>query len=373
MRTRPVAMKEHGVTQATATVRGRCRCGRRYRIRNLTGPTHVACPQCGRAISVTEADLQLAGGDLFFTAAPVEFDDAPRDAVIIDRGLLRIAKAGSRPGVTGRDVLDSPDAMVARALRGGLGLGLPHGDPARGETVFVEVEQRPFLHDLAASFYFAGSRHNAITVGLYAVGCSVLVAVFYPLALLGPLVLLTVPLFVATAIFLMQFYWTTLERTAGGEEEIPAFQSGFDIWEDAIRPFFVLLAISVFCSIPLGAWAMLAPPGLREDSLLRLIALGAGWFFWPVAVMSVAIGRRFLFLRPDWLVRCVAAIGPVYIVAWVAVIVSVAGWIFAVSLIDYWFWIPAVGFAINMYFGYVLFRTLGLLYRHFQQRFPWKY
>lgn len=361
------------MTESIAVVRGRCRCGRRYRIRNVSGPTHVACPQCGRAISVTDADLKLAGGDLRFAAAPAEFDDAPRDAIPIDRGLLRLARTGSRPGLTGREVLDSPDAMVARALRGGLGLGLPHGDPARGESVFVEVEERPFLHDVAASFYFAGSRHNAINILLYAVGCSALLAVTYVLAPFGPLVLLAIPFYIATAIFLMQFYWSTLELTAGGEDEIPAFQSGFDFWDDGLRPILVLAIISGFCSIPLAALALFGPGSLAGDPLLRLIALGAGWFFWPIAVMSVALGRRLLFLRPDWLVRCVAGIGPAYVVAWLAVIAAVAGWLLAMQFIDYWFWFPVVGVAINMYFGYVLFRTLGLLYRHFHERFPWKF
>jgi hypothetical protein len=96
--------------------------------------------------------------------------------------------------------------------------------------------------------------------------------------------------------------------------------------------------------------------------------------------MSVALGGTILYMRPDWLVRCVAGIGPVYLFAWVLV-VAVAGALIASgrygeqiigsSLLVRLVYRPASAF-VELYLGYVLFRTLGLLYRHFQQRFPWR-
>jgi hypothetical protein len=34
---------------------------------------------------------------------------------------------------------------------------------------------------------------------------------------------------------------------------------------------------------------------------------------------------------------------------------------------------PIVGYAAELYFGYIVFRTLGLLFRHYRTRFPWKF
>jgi len=55
------------------------------------------------------------------------------------------------------------------------------------------------------------------------------------------------------------------------------------------------------------------------------------------------------------------------------VLLAVVGWCLLWRFWAIWIWIPIVGFAANLYLGYVVFRTLGLLFRHFRVRFPWKY
>ena len=57
----------------------------------------------------------------------------------------------------------------------------------------------------------------------------------------------------------------------------------------------------------------------------------------------------------------------------VTVMLTVVGWYFFLQYWHIWILIPVVGFVVNFYFGYVVFRTLGLLFRHFRARFPWKY
>jgi hypothetical protein len=360
-------------------VRGRCACGRRYRIRHARVGITVTCPNCGRPIPITDADMRAAYLDA--RLIPIQADAAePLEAIPLDFGELTLAPEGSRLGVTGHRALDHEEAMLASARRGGLALGHTFDDvspPAApsGAQVIIELEpgRRAFVYDLLASLYFAGIQRNAFNILVMAAACSLMVALQYLFLLMPLLLLFMLPAYGLVVVYLVQFYWSVLRLTAAGEDEIPWIQSDWSLWQDGFQPLIWIALISGFCSLP--AWLMNAYglPSLAAGSALWWVVLGAGWFFWPVAVMSVALGRTLLFLRPDWLIRCIIGIGSVYLVAWAAVMLAIAGWYAFLRYWGIWIWIPVVGFAVNLYFGYVVFRTLGLLFRHFRARFPWKY
>ena len=132
-------------------------------------------------------------------------------------------------------------------------------------------------------------------------------------------------------------------------------------------------------------WVLMYAPKSPNTLALSLVLLALGWFFWPVAVMSYAMGRSFAYLRPDWLVRCVYGIGPVYLIAWVLVMGTIAAWYgfyIGIGLLDNLpLWgkgllaivVSPLAACVNLYFGYVLFRMIGLLFRHYRTRFPWKF
>jgi len=76
--------------------------------------------------------------------------------------------------------------------------------------------------------------------------------------------------------------------------------------------------------------------------------------------------------------------GPRYLVAWALVMITLMGWLFFMSLdvpstgsvgldMAVMFFRQAVTTGANLYFGYVTFRMIGLLFRHYRHRFPWKY
>ena len=178
----------------------------------------------------------------------------------------------------------------------------------------------------------------------------------------------------------MQFYWSVLTSTANGEDEISLVQADWDWWDDALRPLLLLALISAVCTLPMLILDRVLPPAqaLRTHMLWTTLALG--WFFWPVSVMSVATGGTLSFLRPDLLIRCIIGIGPVYLAAWAIAATTLASWWIVIAAQSTPLPIPIIGtigvlfigMTANLYFGYVLFRALGLLYRHFQQRFPWR-
>lgn len=389
------------VPPPVVTVRGRCACGRRFRIRNARAGLGVACPNCQRIIQLSDIDIRAALGgddDRIIGLKPDEVELI--EAIPVTRGArLRLASEGSRPGLTGHRAFEHEEAQVVSALSP-QNFNNPTATPTPGATVALyssddPIPVRTFFDDLLASFYFAGYLSNALSLALSAAILAVPTVVLFiaPMNLmfmLGAIITLSM---VIVAGFVLQFYWGVLECTVGNEDEIPWVQERFDLMEDILRPAFWLAVLSVECTAPaiigtIISQKMAAAP-LPVWAGIALLALG--WFFWPVGVMSVALGRTVYFLRPDWLVRCVIGIGPSYLVACMVIALTIAGWwsvgyvrdqlnnLYAVVGPN-WQWalmiayIPLITvlFTINLYFGYVLFRTLGLLFRHFRRRLPWR-
>jgi len=360
-------------------VRGRCACGKRYRIRNAQPGITVTCPNCGRPIPITGADLRAA---LAHTRlAPIQTETAELLEVIpIDFGELTLAPEGSRLGLTGKKALDHEEAMLASAMQGSLTLRETYAEisppaPEASARVLIELEprRRAFVYDLLASFYCAGILSNALNILVIAAACSLILLVQWTLLISALFLLFVVPLYGIIFLYTIQFYWSVLRNTAAGEDEIPWVRTDWSFWQDSFKPLVWMTTISLLCWLPAGLLGRFGPPAVAAGSLPWWLVLGVGWFFWPVAVMSVALGNTILFVRPDWLVRCVIGIGPVYLVAWLAVMTAAAGWYVFWQFANIWLWIPVIGFAVNLYFGYVVFRTLGLLFRHFRERFPWRF
>ena len=103
--------------QEPVFVRGKCVCGRRYRIRNATPDAVVHCPRCKREIRISAEDVETAS--IAAGTIPIHVDHVePKAALPIHQGELRLAPDGSRPGLTGKTIYDHEEAMVANAVRG---------------------------------------------------------------------------------------------------------------------------------------------------------------------------------------------------------------------------------------------------------------
>lgn len=370
-------------------IRGRCACGRRYRIRNASLGAIVNCPSCNRPIAITSADVKAALADQ--PLMPVQSDTAElREAILLDFGGLQLAPEGSVPGLTERYAPGNSEATVSGALRGWRPSALSAALSARHAPA---RPPRPFALDLLASFYCAGVLSNAVNIFVMAIAfcLPMLLLMFLSYGAL-PLVLILELLVIA---YMVQFYWSVMELTCAGEDEIPWIQSGGGIWDGCVMPTIWLAGISLMCSAPylIGEWFVPStlPTPLRSVMLLGLLA--TGWLFWPVAVMSIGISGTWYYARPDWLVRCVLAIGPLYGLAcgilattavgwlgfWIllgtvyAWLQSLGGWVGVAALIGAGLTLPVLSSAVSLYLGYVLFRTLGLLFRHRREHLPWRF
>ncbi len=383
-------MAEHKKT----VVELRCVCGQHYRVRNAKPGFRTECPECGSLLEVTEGDLHTtfaADGSIELHADQTE----AKAAIPLPAEELRPASKGARIGLTGGIAYAHPEAQLYSAMAGRpLDAAMPS---AVGEAPDEPPpqQQRAFVPDLIASFYFAGRMGNLQNASITAFGASLIFVIGGLLGLLAgssglmsaAFFVLMIPAYAFTVLYVVQFYWLVLLTTAGGDDDIPWFATDWDFWSDGIKPLLTVLWVSACCSLPAYWVYAYMPTAVTFKVPLACVLLVLGWGFWPVAVMSVALGNSILFIRPDWLVRCIVGIGPVYLVAWLLVICTlVAWWLYA-------FVIPSpaipgsvaalrvvvvmvyriVAMALNIYFGYVLFRMLGLIFRHFRTRFPWKY
>lgn len=358
----------------------RCMCGKRYRIRNAEAGMRSRCTECDSLVEVTEADLSTdftADGLINLHEDRVE----AQDAILISDDAVRLAQKGSRPGVTGKVTHTNEEALLVAALGGRSAASF--SAEARG-TIASEPApiQRTFINDLVASFWCAGHKKNAIKIIVTAMPLGVVSVITdwlpYPFKFI-----MFVPLFIIL-MWIIQFYWLVLQTTTRGEDEIPWFDTDWNLWDDVARPLLWVTWTSLVCSMPC-LWVLMYAPKSPNTIALSLILLALGWFFWPVAVMSYAMGRSFAYLRPDWLVRCVYGIGPVYLIAWVLVMGTIAAWYgfyIGIGLLDNLpLWakgllaivVSPLAACVNLYFGYVLFRMIGLLFRHYRTRFPWKF
>ena len=361
-------------TEEPIVVRGRCACGRRFRIRNARNDSVVLCPNCRRVIRLTETDLQAAAADEHLIPLQSETDEL-LEVMPVDHGALHMAPEGSRPGLTGAQILSHEEAALAYSARG-IKLSEPYERTLAGRASVwssYEPEQRPFFLDLLASFYFAGVPRNALNILALAAACTLLALAQYLVYLSPVLVLLAIPMYLLIFVCTIQFFWSVLMFTANGEDVIPWAQDQWSLWYDFVLPLFRLGIISFLCTLPYLIVSRGNFPAFTSQPVRLWLVLGAGWFFWPAAVMSVGIGNSLFYLRPDWVIRCIIGVGPAYLAAWLAAMLAVGVWYYFLGIWQQWIWYPVIGFSANLYLGYVLFRICGLLFRHYRQRLPWKF
>lgn len=372
--------------QTENVVRGTCGCGKRYRVRNATAGVSVTCPACSRVITISRADIDAANekDDVLPLAISGQLLADAKEAILLDNSAVRLAARGARPGITDTIRYTNEEALLNRALSG-RSIQQPTGYTAFGGRAFEPVIKRPFALDLLASFWFAGSSRNAANIAFTA-ACCFMIQIVGGLAV-GPFFGVSIVLQFVLFAYLYQFLWVVMKETAAGEDDVPWFDWEFDLYETCVLPSCWLTAITIaLTGIPLTIVNWTIPPG-PDRWIYALWAVAIGWFFFPVAVMCVAIGHSIKALRPDHLIRALIAIGPWYFFAWPIVMVVLAGWVllpFSARLLaaQPWFssiaasfalmvFLKALATALNFYFGYVLFRMIGLLFRHFRHRLPW--
>lgn len=341
-------------------------------------PEHAAKPQAEKVIALAPS--------------AAEEDRELPEARLLDELPVRLAPRGSEPGFSGRVIYTNDDAMLRDALSGGGSrAGLPESLPT-SISKQLEIKKRSsstdFLLDAFSGFYFGGKREDALNLLFTALALAVpsllaalLSGVFGGIPLVGFFIGIVMFIWqVCVLLYTVHLLWNSMAQAAVGDSGIPVSEGSWDWWDDAVRPLIVLVLITAICALPAILLYYLLPTTPYRPILLGLGAV-LGTFVWPMTVMSVGVGNGIHYARPDWVLICIVRTGPAYLVAWLfAVLVAVLGGvsvaffqgialglpdIVALSLV------PVTCF-LFLYFGYILFRTLGLIHHHFRERFPWQ-
>jgi hypothetical protein len=362
-------------------LRGRCACGLAVRLRNAQPSTLVPCPRCGAVFHITREHFRAAaaGED----EINVELTSQPLlEARLLDGGELRLAREGAKIGATGKLVHISQDAAILSALGGRMPASrgastLPTGAEFSGP-------QRPFGADLLASFYFCGRPWNAFHLGIATLAC------WLPLAasLLPGLAIPALGLNLLMAAYFTNLTWTIMTETARGEDDVPLGPQSWDWWEDVSKPILLNLWVTGICAVPaLIAWyyADKFATAAQDQAVLIVAAAVFGSFFWPILLLAAATDEPFLIARPDLLFRGLWNVGPLYLFVWLLSMIALGGPALAGWSLDHLQMrltaTPAalvvvplmtlLSVALEVYFGYVLYRTIGLISRHRGDTLPW--
>jgi hypothetical protein len=358
-------------------VRGRCECGRRYRVRNARAGATVPCPQCGRPIKITAADLRAASDA---ELQPIELDvPGAAEAIPVDDDTLRPAAPGSRPGLTGRQIWVHDEALAADALFGGaLSRVGQVRDAEAGRTPRVVAARpipntRALVRELLAAPYLRGSLGDLVILlanVLLCVGPGIggrLVAE----QLSEPLSGVVAATFTGyMVVFAAHFMWRTLCRTAHGQNAVPLLDFPMGRWSEPIVAPLYLAWATVVCAVPAVAVWYFVPLALGLRTALTVAVGLTCSLAWPAVAIAVGCGSgtgRSAVSGRDSL----RAFGPAYYLAWGEILV-LTGTLLGVIMLAEGLpatWAarqlarPVVEWTAVLYIGHVIFRILGLLAR----------
>jgi hypothetical protein len=363
--------------QPNVIVRGRCECGRRYRVRNARAGASVPCPQCGRPIRITAADVRAAADA---ELQPIELDVlTPPEAIPVDDDTLRLAEPGSRPGLTGRQIWVHDEALAADALFGGTLTGVRRvRGPEIGRTPVAVAaraipDTRILVRELLAAPYLRGNLGDLVTLlanVLLCVGPGIgghLVAE----QLSDPLSGVVAATFTAyVALFAAHFMWRTLWRTAHGQNSVPLLDLGEGRWSEPVLAVLFLAAATAVCALPVVAVWYFVPLAFGPRAALTVAVGLTCSLAWPaVAIVVGCGGGTGSSAVSAW--DSMRAIGPAYYLAWGEILV-LGGILLGVIVLAEGLpatWAarqlarPVVEWTAILYVGHVIFRILGLLAR----------
>jgi hypothetical protein len=178
---------------------------------------------------------------------------------------------------------------------------------------------------------------------------------------------------------LFWYYMQIIYSTAFGTEELPqVYLGGFRtfIW-NIIKSVYTFIIILIAVELPfIIASVIMRTTGLELPLLLNVLKLGC-LFFFPIAILTAAIGQDLTMLRPDYLLIPVFKAFKPYL--------AVAALLIAVGLLEMltkqynplakeaWLLITA-NLLLNLVqqvIAIVTMRAIGLFYRHYTCYLPW--
>jgi hypothetical protein len=329
-------------------IRVQCSCGKRLAFPDGTEGRYGKCKQCGQPVLIEQ-----------------QTQDAQPDPAA--------GGGGEQPASTA--YADNPQWLPGYRGQGGDAVVRADGQ---------HVRPRGFWSDVGRSFVFFTDTDNLFSF-LIVVVVNALIRMSDVMAVLGAFAF---GMFVGAWIlrcWLFAFLINTITEIARGEDTLPSV-SVSDVWEDLVRPAWLFVASMVLVEIP-AIVLLVARPDTTAIHLPWILAL-VGLFCWPAAILMVAIGDGFRALWPHLVLRTILSAFGAYVAVWCLLLLAALP-IFLPILVKAGYvpgWPVAFGDAggparivsgllgcvAESYTMVVSMRLIGLYYRHFKGRFPWR-
>jgi hypothetical protein len=167
--------------------------------------------------------------------------------------------------------------------------------------------------------------------------------------------------------YMSAYFLSIITCSAAGNESPPPWPDLHNAWDDALRPYFLVLGTVLLCFGPALLYSLLG-----EDARITWVLLGAGMFYLPMALLGVAMFDSIGGVIPMLVIPSIIRLPAEYTVACVimgtAFAVALAGQVLAGV-------VPLVGGLMSNFIGLCLLfleaRVLGLLYHSNSDKLGW--
>jgi len=328
-------------------IRVQCSCGKRLAFPDGTEGRYGKCKHCRQRVLIQQ-----------------ETQDAEPD---LEAGV------GGDPSGSGA-YADNPQWLPGYRGQGGDAVVYTGG---------AHVRRRGFWSDVGRSFVFFTDTDNLFSF-LIVVVVNAMIRASEVMAYLGAFAFGMIVGAWILRCWLFAFLINTITEIARGEDTLPSV-SVSDVWEDLVRPAWLFLASMLLMEIP-AILLLVARPDTTAIHLPWILAV-AGLFCWPAAILMVAIGNGFRALWPHLVLRTILSAFGAYVAVWcLLVVASLPIFLPILAKAGY---LPAwsvtsgsgggarivtglFGCVAESYTMVVSMRLIGLYYRHFKGRFPWR-
>ena len=167
-------------------------------------------------------------------------------------------------------------------------------------------------------------------------------------------------------------------HSAQGDDETPDFPGLTEWWSDILQPFLFLLGVFLVSFLP-GLALLLVSGDNVALKILSIAVLCFGAFYFPMALLAVAVSDNFVALSPHIVVPSLFRVFLPYTVAFLMLATLFAlrlagGWVAHLIPLEAFFWkllATVIMGLVSLYLLTVNMRVLGLLFRSYRARLGW--
>ncbi len=251
------------------------------------------------------------------------------------------------------EIIGVPGKVVLPVLPGSQGAGLaePQAPP-----------ERPYLVEVGSAFaYPLTGTGLAILAGIAV--CRV-IAMFLPFA--GLVVMMLVGL------YLSAYFFSIIQSSAGGATRQPSLPDVTDLWDDLLRPIFMMFAAAVVSAIPMLVYVLWASNAhAKPDPVVLGILSGWASLYFPMAILALAMWGSIAALSPHVVIPAIVRIpGPYLLLAvFVWAVWNGQAWVerqIGDNLLGNF-----VSFIVFVYLTWVIARAIGITHWCYRKRLGW--